>query len=108
MNKLINDLSALTTVSVHSLKELAEKANFTIAHTVFENIKSGNPLTTIDIGIGTLYIKLEDENIKYKFIPNKNLKALVCQAATSKESPLINEAEMVLNKRIEQTYKDLL
>ncbi len=108
MNKLINDLTLLTGVSKNALDELNDKANLTIAHCVFESLKEGNPLTTIDIGVGILYIKLEDENIKYRFVPNKNLEALVSQAATSKSSPLANRAEMILNKRIEQTYKDLL
>ena len=108
MNNLINDLTLLTGVSKNALDELTDKANLAIAHCVFETLREGNPLTSIDIGVGTLYIKLEDENIKYRFVPNKNLEALVSQAATSKSSPLSNRAEMILNKRIQQTYKDLL
>lgn len=108
MEKLINDLSVLTNVSINSLYELLDKANLIIAHDVFENLKEKNPTTTIDIGVGSLYIKLEGENIKYKFIPSKNLEDLVCKTVSSGSSPITNRVDLVLNKRIEQTYKDLL
>lgn len=108
MNKLINDISTLTGVSANSLYELLDKSQIIIAHNVIENLIEENSLTTIDIGIGTLYIKLEDEHIKYKFIPSKNLEELVQKSVTSMSSPLSDRVDMVLNKRIEQTYKDLL
>lgn len=108
MNKLVNDISEITGVSLNALYELIDKSQLIIAHDVFENLKEKNSQTTLDIGIGTLYIKLEDEKIKYKFIPSKNLDKLVYQAATQKSSPLANRAELMLNKRIDQTYKELI
>ena len=108
MKKLVNDLSALTTISINALVELQEKIQLIIAHDVYENYISGNPLCEIDVGIGTLYIKYEEEKIKYKFIPSKKLEENVLTTIKSKRSPLITTLETTLKDRIENTYKDLL
>lgn len=108
MTNLINDLSILTTISRTSLEKLVNNSNWCISHNVLENLLEKNPLTSIDIGIGTLYIKLEDNLIKYKFTPSKALEDMVSSTVTSKQSPIVNELESNLKERIENTYKDLL
>lgn len=108
MNKIIDDLSAITTISNHALVNLVEKAMSCICHDVCENIISGNPLTEIDIGIGVLYIKLEGENIKYKFLPSKKLEEYVASTVELKISPLVLQVDEAFRQRIESTYKDLL
>lgn len=108
MNKLIDDISTLTTISKNALVNLNDKAQSCICHCVCESLIEGNSLTEIDIGIGTLYIKFEGEEIKYKFIPSKKLEESVALTAQYKSSPLVYEVDVALKERIESTYKNLL
>ena len=108
MFKLTQDLAALTGLSILSLDKLAEKSALAIAHDVHETISAKDPLTVVDIGIGQLYIKLENDIVKYKFIPSANLEQKIRYTLLAKESPLIICAEESLRQRIEQSYKELL
>lgn len=108
MTKLVEDLATLTTISQNALVNLNEKSLACICHCVCENILEGNSLTEIDIGIGVLYIKCEEDKIKYKFIPSKKLEENVAFTVKNKTSPVLFEVESALKARIESTYKDLL
>lgn len=108
MTKLIEDLATLTTISQHALVNLNDKAYSCICHNVCESMLEGNPLTEIDIGIGILYIKCEEDQIKYKFIPSKKLEENVALTVKHKVSPVVFEVEAALKDRIESTYKNLL
>ena len=108
MTKLIEDLATLTTISQNALVNLNEKSYSCICHSVYESIVEGNPLTEIDLGIGILYIKCEEDQIKYKFIPSKKLEENVTFTVKKKVSPLVFEVETSLKDRIESTYKNLL
>ena len=108
MNKLVNDLSTLTTISKNALNSLTEKAQGCICHCVYESLLEENPLTEVDIGIGTLYIKCEEDEIKYKFIPAKKLEENVAQTVRTKVSPITLQVETALKERIESTYKQLV
>lgn len=108
MTKLIEDLATLTTISQNALVNLNEKANSCICHSVCESMLEGKPLTEIDLGIGILYIKCEEDQIKYKFIPSKKLEESVAFTVKHKTSPILFEVETALKDRIESTYKNLL
>lgn len=108
MNKLIEDIATLTTISQHALVNLTEKVNACICHSVFESLKEGNQLTEIDIGVGILYIKCEEDQIKYKFIPSKKLEENVSYTVKHRVSPVQYQVETALKERIESTYKNLL
>lgn len=108
MIDIINDISILTFISKLSLENLSNKAIECIAHGVQENLISGENITEINLDFGKLYIKLEEEGIKYKFIPSKKLENAVRYACDTKESPLVLHAETKLKERIESTYKDLI
>jgi hypothetical protein len=107
-NNLITDLSCITRLSEETLTALFIRAEECIGHCVFESVVDKENLTEIDIGIGTLYIKREDSQIKYKFIPSKNLEEKVTSTVRTRKSPLIKRGEKALKSRVERTYKDLL
>lgn len=108
MNKLTSDLSAITSISKLALDTLVDKSISCVCHTVQENLLSKEPLTSIDIGMGILYIKFEGNEIKYKFIPSKKLEESVSFTVLNKQSPLVFSLETALKDRIENTYKELL
>jgi hypothetical protein len=106
--RIVDDVSTLTSISKLALENLVEKCNICICHDVFEEVSVGNDLIDIDIGIGMLYIKLEDGMIKYKFIPSKKLEESVQKTVSNKESPLVGILDTTLKDRIENAYKNLL
>lgn len=106
--KLVQDLSAITNVSQHALLTLIEKAQLCVCHGVHETLTEQENMTQIDIGLGTLYIKCEGSDVKYKFIPSKKLEESVSKTIQDRTSPLTRAAEISLKERIEGTYKELL
>ena len=108
MNKLIEDLSTITTIPQRTLDSLMDKAVSCICHSVFEGIREKESLTKIDIGVGILYINCEGDNVKYKFIPSKKLEESVATTVLTNKSPLIMQVETSLKERLDATYKNLL
>lgn len=107
MINLTTDLSTLTSIPKASLDKLVEKSQWCICHSVEESILNRNNIVEINIGIGILYIKLEEENIKYKFIPSQSLEDCVRDTVLNKHNPLIAVTEQALITRIINTYKDI-
>lgn len=105
MYDIINDLATITTVPNSSLDKLVNKANWCISHCVNECMINDKDVVEMDIGIGKLYIKL-DNNLKYKFIPSDNLSKCINDTIQNKKSPLICAAEESLSCRLRDTYKD--
>lgn len=106
-SKLVEDLSTLTTISKLSLDTLVTKCNTIICHDVEESILDQQQITEVDIGIGTLYIQIVGEQVKYKFIPSDKLNAAICKTVKTGASPLVMEVEGALKSRVERAYKDL-
>ena len=105
---LKNDLCDLTGVSVESVDKILNLCEDTICHCVFEDIKSKESLTQVDIGIGTLYIRQDGELLKYKFIPSDALDNKVKKTCRTKESPLIKRATKSLRLKFDRAYKELI
>lgn len=107
MVNLSTDLSILTTIPKNTLDNLVDKSLWCICHTVEENLINHNEITEINIGLGTLLIKVEEGSIRYKFIPSPKLEESVRDTVVNKENPLIANVESTLASRIVNTYKDL-
>ena len=108
MQSLIEDISTLTTIPTANLNQLVKKANFCICNDVAESKLQGEDLTEVDIGIGRLHIFVEDNNIKYKFVPSKYLENNIKKTILDGKNPLIEEAEQALVTRIVDTYKNYI
>ena len=108
MISLFSDISALTGIPKLTLEKISSKACLSITDSVLELVFNKNPQTAIDIGIGTLHIKIDESEIKYKFIPTKDLDKMICAAISTKISPLVTKLDSTLNERILATYKELL
>lgn len=108
MYSLIEDLSTITTIPVASLQKLANKASFCICNCVEETSLKNKSLTEINIGIGTLIINVVDNNIQYKFVPNKKFEDSIRTTLIDKKNPLVEKAEDALVKKILQVYKNIL
>ena len=107
MSNLLEDLSVITRVCKYNFDELASKSVAIISHSVEESLRNKENITEVDIGIGTLLIKNEEETLLYKFIPSKKLEESVKTTVTSRKSPLAVMIDETLGRRITNTYKDL-
>ena len=104
---LFTDLNELTGVSKQALIDLAKHANYCIGHKVYEDNINQNYLTELDLGIGTLFIKTTDSDVRYKFIPSPELEKSVTHAV-NKRSPIAVAVNDKLREKLESTFKGLL
>lgn len=108
MISINSDLSVITNIPKMTLDKLCDKAALLIADNTLESFLNKEDKASLDIGIGYLYIKIEDDAIKYKFIPSKSLDNLLKDSIKSKQSPIITSVDKALRDKIQATYKELL
>ena len=65
MTDTIKDVSTLTTIPEKTIMKLVQKFIFSICETVLEDIKDEQEVTELNIGLGTLYIKHVNDEIKF-------------------------------------------
>ena len=107
MTNLITDLSTVTTIPESALSRLCEKCENIISYSVYESMQDSEQVVSVDIGIGILYINIQEDIIEYKFVPSSNLEQKVLQTSEGKYKPLIGEVEKTLKNRILSVYKEL-
>lgn len=108
MNEVIKDISKLTTINEEYLKSLVAKSEWCICSYVEESIISKETVTKVDIGIGFLSILVEDNTIKYKFIPNEELENAIRDTIINDKNPLKLKLEKSLVDKITKLYKEYL
>lgn len=107
MFNLIEDISKLSNISISTLKNINSLGQNIISHDVLESVIKNNEKCIIDIGIGDLIIKRIEDNITYKFIPCEDLENKLIKVFNNKKSPLKEEIDKTLGKRVNDTYKNL-
>ena len=108
MYNLSEDLSNLTTIPTSALSKLSDKSVFCICNDVEESLLKEENVADIDLGIGTLQILVDGNDLKYRFIPSKTLDINVKNTVINKKNPLTAAVEESLVKRILNTYKNYL
>ena len=99
MHKLIDDLSALTTIPVINLSKLVDKATWCICDCVEESKLADEKVVNID---------LDKESIQYRFVPSKKLETAIKDTIVSGKNPLVAQAEATLAQRIIDVYKSYI
>ena len=107
MYSLLDDLSIVTTIGKMNFEQLAAKSVAIISHDIVESVKNRETVTSIDIGIGVLKITVQDDLVRYKFIPSNKLDSVVKDTYNRGQSKLVADIDSALGKRITKTYKDL-
>lgn len=107
MYNMLNDLSTLTTIQTNSLDKLFNKCKMLICDYIVQDNLCKTNTTSIDIGIGTVVINMQDHELNYKFIPSNDLEDMLVECIKTKNSPLVNTIEKTLSDRITKAYKDL-
>lgn len=108
MDNMIEDISKLTTIQKEYLDSLVAKSEWCICSYIENTILNKESITKIDIGIGSLSILVEDNTIKYKFIPSKELENAIRTTVIDDKNPLKFKLEKTLVDKITNIYKELL
>ena len=108
IKNIIEDVSFLTNVSDHVLNKLINVTNYSIGHAIHESICEKEEFAMLDIGIGELHIKVEDDGVRYRFVPTKPLEDMITKTVLTKQSPIITKLDTDLQSKIDKTYRELI
>ena len=108
MTKLVDDVSVLTNIPEAILEKLVRAEGMSIGHAVYEAQINKKSICEIDIGIGTLFINIEPDALRYRFVPSAAVEKAVRDAALGKSSPLKKELDNNLSEKLKNSYRDLL
>lgn len=104
----IEDVAKLTTIQRATLDKLISKFVYCISDAVVEAKVCGKDAVDLNVGLGTLSIKLSAESIAYKFIPSDELNSAVKSAIKNEQNLLEDKLESAFIDRITNAYKELL
>lgn len=106
--ELINDLTNLTSIPEKFFEKLESNIMFSILQTLEEALINKSSECEIECGIGTLFISLEEEGLKFKFIPSKKLEKEIIKTVEQGKNSM--EAVLTTNmvSTLEKTYRELL
>lgn len=90
----INDLGNLTKVPTKAINTLVEKLNLCIGSNLHDALLTKEDVAQINIGVGTLCVSLSD--MQCKFVPSKDLKAIIKRSISDGIDPLEFELEQTL------------
>lgn len=108
MYSLIEDLSQITTIPVVNFNQITKKSKYCICDCIQSEILDGNDCVDIQIGIGTLSIKVTDSEIQYRFVPTEDFEEDIKTVVLDHKNPLQQLAEKKLSSRILKCYKDYI
>lgn len=104
----ITDLSKITTIPNKTLEKLFTKMIYCISDAVYESWEQGNDTLDLNIGIGTLSLKMTEDEVKYKFIPSEELSDAVKNTILNEQNLLEDKLEQSFVDKVTHLYKDLL
>lgn len=108
MNRnVLEDLPVLTGIPKFNFEKLVKRCNALINHYTYEAFSEGENIVYIDVGIGKLIIQIEEKCVKYSFEPSIALDKSVKSALKSDVTDLVKLIDNTLEKRIQDTYKEL-
>ena len=102
---LKKDLSTLTTISESTLSKLNTKIVWCITDAVCKSVYNRDESATIDLGYGKLTIKFDNNQVRYRFIPSKELEEAISSAIVNERNPLVDALESSLVDKITNVYK---
>ena len=108
---LVKDIENLTQIPSNILEKISALAEKDICNIVYEEyVTSDRTLMSIDIGIGYIILDLESEDgyIQYTFEPSSKLEKMLIKTINEKESPLVDDIEKSLTRRVVSLYKELV
>ena len=106
--RIENDLSATTSIPISSIQKLLDRYQDILCYYLQSQLNTSNEYYELDIYIGTLLLKVVDNNLIYKFIPSTRFEKELVETLTTKESPLVTKLEQAVTDRIMDAYKEFI
>jgi len=102
------DLSKLTTIDILYLNRIFNKIVWCISDYIEMAIDKGEDQVEVDLGFGVIIININEDNIKYRFKPSKELEESVINTAIDGKNNFTLTLEKTLVQKITNIYKDFL
>ena len=108
MRNLYNDLATVTNSNKDVFNKLVKNSNFLICNYLEDTTLNNENLCTIDIGIGVLKIVIEEDTVRYSFIPSKELETEIINTLENNQSDLTSVISSKLTSQLNKLYDNLL
>ncbi len=105
---LLTKQSTLTTISENQLARLQNFSKLIILDSIEEMMLNNENILSVDLGYGTLGINIEDNKLRFKFVPSAKFEGELLDTIKNKHSPLESAIEQSVKVKLTQTYKDLM
>lgn len=102
------DLSKLTTIDILYLNRIFNKIIWCISDYVEMAIEKGEDLVEVNLGFGVITININDDSIKYRFKPSKELDESIINTVIDGKNNFTLTLEKTLVQKITNIYKDFL
>lgn len=106
MRDALKDLQTITTIPYKTLKDLFDKFQWVLCDEIETSHNKGEEFASIDIGIGEIDVCVDNDELKFRFIPSSKFEDNIKETIKSSKNPLVLNIEESLVKRIINTYKD--
>ena len=107
MIDVLKDVSTITNIPEKYLLKITEAEKYSICESITELNLLNDVMEEFDLGIGKLIICLEDEIVKYKFIPSESLENTIKDSIKSGKNEFELKLDSSLCSRVESLYRDL-
>ena len=104
---MFQDISKLTCTKEYVFDYLTDISISDICQCVLE-AKNTNDDVEIDIGIGTLFIAIIDDELSFNFVPSEALQEELLDTLDSNESKLQKKLETRITAKMIKLYKELI
>jgi len=108
MQNLSNDLAVITSTDKKLFDKLVQNANYCICDYLESMALNNENLCEIDIGIGTLKIKVNEDTVTYSFIPSAQLETNIINTLENQQNLLSVALDSTLVRRLNKLYDGLL
>ena len=108
IDNLGQSLSELHELNKEDVATVENHLENIITSLILNNLHDGNNECGINIGMGTLYIRVFPDMIHYQFEPSVEFQKKVSEAIESYEDPLLSEIQLKIDRKLSQLYKELL
>lgn len=106
--EIIKDLNSLTSIPEKILEKLSDNILFLILQDLEETLTKKENICEINLNLGTLIISIEEEELKFKFIPSKKLEKEILKTLELNENSMTQILTNNMVNALEKTYKELL
>ena len=108
MQDLAKDLAVLLSTDKRIFDKLIQNANFCICDYLETAALNNEQECQINIGIGILKLKIEENAVRYSFIPSTTLETEVIDTLEAQQNLLVSTVDTALVAKLNKLYDTLL